>query len=377
MEFVTSGGETLRAYPEYAKVVATGSGYVVEDAMIARRHRMAIGTIVSDAHIAVRYLRGPRLGSVEESFVARLKPGDRFVFGGTPLEFVRVREMQAWVRRAKSVKGSIPRWMGSRLPLSGELAAALRRRLGEAARGELRGAEMQAVRPILDVQAKWSRIPSPHELLIERVKTREGHHLFFFPFEGRLVHEGLAALFAYRISRLAKITFSMASNDWGFELLSPDRAPLEEALAAGLLDPGNLVLDIPASLNATEMAKRQFREIARVAGLVFPGYPHSGKSARQLQASSGLFFDVFQRYEPENLLLSQAHREVLERQLESSRLARTLERVATSSVVVTEPKRTPPFAFPLLVDRARERVSSESLAERIRKMQLVLERAAG
>jgi ATP-dependent Lhr-like helicase len=377
MEFVTSGGETLRAYPEYAKVVASESGYVVDSALVARRHRMAIGTIVSDAHIVVRYLRGPRLGSVEESFVARLKPGDRFVFAGTPLEFVRVRDMQAWVRRAKSVKGTIPRWMGSRLPLSGELAAALRRRLGEAARGQFRDPEMQAVKPILDVQAKWSRIPSPHELLIERVKTREGHHLFFFPFEGRLVHEGLAALFAWRIARLTKITFSVASNDWGFELLSADPAPLDEALASGLLDPANLVHDIPASLNATEMARRQFREIARVAGLVFPGYPHSGKSARQLQASSGLFFDVFQRYDPANLLVSQAHREVLERQLESSRLARTLERLATSSVVITDPKRTPPLAFPLLVARARERVSSETLAERIRKMQLSLERAAG
>ena len=377
MEFVTSGGETLRAYPEYAKVVASEHGYIVDNALVARRHRMAIGTIVSDAHIAVRYLRGPRLGSVEESFVARLKPGDRFVFAGTPLEFVRVRDMQAWVRRAKTVKGIIPRWMGSRLPLSGELAAALRERLGEAARGQLRGAEMQAVKPILDVQAKWSRIPSPDELLIERVKTREGHHLFFFPFEGRLVHEGLAALFAYRMSRLMKISFSLASNDWGLELLSPDVAPLEDALAAGLLDPRNLLHDIPASLNATEMARRQFREIARVAGLVFPGFPHSGKSARQLQASSGLFFDVFQRYEPANLLISQAHREVMERQLESSRLARTLERLSTARVVITEPKRTPPLAFPLLVARARERVSSETLAERIRKMQLVLERAAG
>ena len=377
LQFVTDGGETLRAYPEYAKVVTSDNRYVVDSALVARRHRMAIGTIVSDAHIAVRYLRGPRLGSVEESFVARLKPGDRFVFAGTPLEFVRVRDMQAWVRRARSAKGIIPRWMGSRLPLSGELAAALRNRLGEAARGELRGPEMEAVRPILHVQARWSRIPSPNELLIERVKSREGHHLFFFPFEGRLVHEGLAALFAYRISRLRPISFSMASNDWGFELLSPDPAPIEEALGSGLLDPAKLLDDIAASLNATEMAKRQFREIARVAGLVFPGYPHSGKSARQLQASSGLFFDVFQRYEPQNLLLSQAHREVLERQLESSRLARTLGRLSAASVVITDPKRTPPLAFPLLVDRARERVSSESLGDRIRKMQLALEKAAG
>ncbi|MBV9772557.1 MAG: ligase-associated DNA damage response DEXH box helicase [Gemmatimonadetes bacterium] len=377
LDFVTRGGEALQAYPEYSRVVERDGVYVVEDRQVARRHRMAVGTIVADAHITVQYLRGPRLGSVEESFIARLKPGDRFIFSGKPLEFVRVRDMKAWVRRAPSGKGAIPRWMGSRLPLSGELAAALRRRLEEASRGVFRGAEMEAVRPVLEIQARWSRIPAADELLVERVKTREGHHLFFFPFEGRLVHEGLAALFAYRIARLGPISFTLAANDYGFELLSPDPAPLDAALEAGLLSPRGLLEDVPASLNATEMARRQFREIARVSGLIFPGYPHAGKTARQLQASSGLFFDVFQRYDPGNLLVSQAHREVLERQLESSRLGRTLERLAASRVVVTAPKRTPPLAFPLLVDRARESVSSESLADRVRRMQVALEKEAG
>jgi ATP-dependent Lhr-like helicase len=378
LAFVSSGGRALTGYDEYSKVVAGEDGvWRVTNRSIARRHRMSIGTIVGDANIEVQYLRGPRLGSVEESFIARLSHGDRFVFAGKPLEFVRVRDMIAWVRRAPNAKGSIPRWMGSRLPLSGELAAALRSRLGEASDGTFRDAEMQALRPILDVQAKWSAIPRPQEFLIERVKTREGHHLFFFPFEGRLVHEGLAALFAWRISRIKPITFSLSSNDYGFELLSPDEAPLEEAIAARLLDPSNLVEDIPASLNATEMARRQFREIARVAGLVFPGFPHAGKSARQLQASSGLFFDVFNRYDAGNLLVSQAHREVLERQLERTRLGKTLQRISAANVVITTPPRTPPLAFPLLIDRNRVRVSSEKLIDRIRRMQRTLERAAG
>jgi ATP-dependent Lhr-like helicase len=267
--------------------------------------------------------------------------------------------------------------MGSRLPLSGELAAALRSRLGEAARGEYRGPEMDAIKPILEVQRKWSAIPGPDDFLIERVHSREGHHLFFFPFEGRLVHEGLAALFAWRISRITPITFSMSSNDYGFELLSRDEAAIDEALQNGLLDAGNLADEIPLSLNATEMAKRQFREIARVAGLVFPGLPRSGKTARQLQASSGLFFDVFQRYDSRNMLLTQAHREVLERQLERTRLGKALQRISHANVLLTSPKRTPPLAFPLLVDRTRERVSSEKLSDRIRRMQQTLERSAG
>ncbi|HYJ81032.1 MAG TPA: ligase-associated DNA damage response DEXH box helicase, partial [Longimicrobiaceae bacterium] len=376
IDFVTRGGDALHAYEEFRRVVERDGVYLVEDRQVARRHRMAIGTIVSDAAIAVQYLRGPRLGTVEESFIARLNPGDRFFFSGKPLEFVRVRDMKAWVRRASSSQGAIPRWMGSRMPLSTELAAALRARLEEAHGGVFRGPEMEAVRPILEVQARWSKIPAANELLIERVKTREGHHLFFFPFEGRLVHEGLAALLAYRISRLRPISFTLAMNDYGIELLSTEPAPLEEALAAGLLRPERLLDDVPASLNATEMARRQFREIARVAGLVFPGFPGQGKTARQLQASSGLFFDVFTRYDPGNLLVGQAHREVLERQLESSRLGRTLERLSASRVVIMEPARTPPLAFPLLVDRTREAVSSESLADRVRRMQVRLERAA-
>jgi len=257
------------------------------------------------------------------------------------------------------------------------LAERLRARLDEASRGIFRGAEMEAVTPILDVQARWSRIPRSDELLVERVRTREGFHLFLFPFEGRLVHEGIAALLAWRLSRIRPITFTLASNDYGIELLSAEPAPFYEALEAGLLSPEALLDDLPAALNATEMAKRQFREIARISGLVFPGLPRSGKTARQLQASSGLFFDVFQRHDPGNLLLSQAHREVMERQLESSRIGRTLERLARARVIVTEPARTPPLAFPLLVDRARERVSSETLADRVRRMRLALERAAG
>jgi ATP-dependent Lhr-like helicase len=377
LDFVSSGGDALHAYPEYARVVVRDGRWIVESSFLARRHRQAIGTIVSDGHIAVQYLRGANLGSVEESFIARLKPGDRFVFAGTPLEFVRLRDMKAWVRRAPNVQGAIPRWQGSRLPMSDSLAAMLRRRLGEAERGDLRGPEMAALRPLFDVQRRWSRIPKPNELLVEHVKTREGHHLFWFPFEGRLVHEGLAALMAYRLARIAPITFTMSANDYGFELLSVDEPPLEAGLAANLLSSEALLDDVPASLNATEMAKRQFREIARVAGLVFPGLPRSGKTARQLQASSSLFFDVFQRYDPGNLLLSQAHREVLERQLESSRLGRTLERLSRSDVIITSPKRVTPLAFPLLVDRTRERVSSESWSDRIKRMQVALEKAAG
>jgi ATP-dependent Lhr-like helicase len=382
LSFLTSGGASLKAYPEYHRLAPENGRYIVPSQTIARRHRMAIGTITSDAAVLVKYLKGERLGTIEESFISRLKKGDKFVFSGRVLEFVRMREMTAYVRRAATNHGIVPRWQGGRLPLSSELAGAVRLKLEEARQGHYADPEMIAVRPILELQARWSKIPAVGELLIERVKTREGHHLFFYPFAGRLVNQGLAAVFAYRLSRLQPITFTLAANDYGFELLSPDPAPLEAALAGEitgvpLLSPANLLADILASLNAVEMAKRQFREIARVAGLVFPGYPGQGKTARQMQASSDLFYDVFAKYDPANLLLNQAQREVLERQLEQSRLSQTLAQQAAGLVSLVEVKRPTPLAFPLLVDRLREQLSSEKLADRIRRMQMALEKAAG
>jgi len=377
MDFITRGGSALSAYPEYNKVVERDGWYVPRDRGVAMRHRMSIGTIVSEAAMKVRFVRGKTLGTVEENFVARLRPGDVFTFAGRTLEFVRVREMTAWVRIAKESSSVVPHWTGARLALSSELASAVRQKLDQARQGIYRGPEMEAVRRILELQAEWSCIPAADELLIERVQTREGHHLFFYPVEGRLVHEGLAALFAYRLAQLAPITFTLAANDYGFELLSPEPARLEESLEAGLVSADHLLHDIPASLNAAELAKRQFREIARVAGLIFQGYPGRNKSVKQVQVSSGLLYDVFARYDPDNLLLFQAHREVLERQLEQSRLGRALERIARGRVTVVDVERPTPLAFPLLVDRAREQLTSEKMADRIKRMIAPLERAAG
>lgn len=370
LDFITRGGEALRAYPEYQRVDIEPDGlHVVSNRQIARRHLLSIGTIVSDSSIELRYVTGGKLGSVEESFVSKLRPGDHFYFAGHSLEFVRLRDMAAQVRKAPKAKnGQVPRWDGARMPLSSELADAVRNRLEQARMGIYEGPEMKSVRPVLEMQALLSAIPRRDELLIERVQTKEGHHLFLYPFEGRLVHEGLGALFAWRISRHAPITFSIAMNDYGIELLAADVAPLEAALDAGLLSTDHLGADILASLNAAEMARRQFREIARVAGLTFTGYPGQNKTVRQLQASSGLLFDVFMRYDRENLLIEQAHREVLEQQLERSRLGATLERLSRGTVRILDIERPSPLAFPMLIDRSRHRVSSEKLADRIRRM---------
>jgi ATP-dependent Lhr-like helicase len=373
LDFLVRGGDALRAYPEYQRLTEVNGKYQPSDDDVSKRHKMTVGTIVSDAAMTVQYVNGVKLGTVEESFLARLNPGDKFIFGGKALVFVRLREMTAWVRRATNMKGAVPRWSGGRLPLSSELSHAIREKLELAKDGILESDEMRLLAPLLQLQAKWSAIPSESEFLIERVETQEGHHLFFFPFEGRLVHEGLAALFATRIARLQPITFTIACNDYGFELLAAEKAPLQEALDSGLLSQDNLAEDIASSLNSVELARRQFREVARIAGLVFGGYPGMAKSAKQIQASSGLFYDVFARYDPNNLLLRQAKREVLERQLEQSRMAMALGRLSKSRILIAEPPRPTPMCFPILVDRLRETLSSEDIGARIQRMVLQVE----
>jgi len=378
LDFVTHGGASLNAYPEYRRVVVGEDGVArVPDAQIARRHRTQIGTIVSEASITVRMANGRALGHVEESFVARLSPGDCFVFAGRVLEFVRVREMTAWVKPAPSRAAVVPRWMGAKMALSTLLAERTRALIADAKRGTYASPELKLVRPLLELQKRWSALPDEREWLVERLAAREGHYLFFYPFVGRLAHLGLATLFAYRLTRETPRTFSMTVNDYGFGLLSPEPVDLSLGTLGRLMAAPGVEEDILAGVNAAEMGRRQFREIARVAGLVFQGYPGQGQSARQLQASSGLLYDVFADYDPENALLAQSQREVLDRQLEAPRLAAALDRMRRDRVVVTTPARPTPFAFPLMVEMFREKLSTEALASRVARMVAELERAAG
>jgi ATP-dependent Lhr-like helicase len=377
IDFVTRGGDSLTAYTEYRRVVPDAAGVMrVPDATIARRHRMSIGTIVADAAVQVTWLTGGRIGTIEESFVARLHPGDHFLFGGRLLELVRVHEMTAYVKRATTRRGAVPRWAGGRMPLSGELAEAMLARLQRAAAGEFDGADMRLLEPLLRLQQAWSQLPMPGTLVAETLRSREGHHLFLYPFAGRHVHLGLASLLAWRVSRHAPATFSMAVNDYGLELLAPEPVDWSGLEGGALLTDDGLLEDVLASLNSGELAQRRFREIARVSGLVFQGFPGAPKGTRQLQASSSLFFEVFRRHDADNLLLGQAHAEVLEQELEIGRLRECLARMRGQRLQHVVLQRPTPFSFPLLVERLRERLTTEKLADRVARMVRELEEAA-
>lgn len=374
MDFVRRGGEALTVYPEYARLVDIGGLMKVASRAIATRHRMNIGTIVADDAVKVAYPNGKVLGSIEESFVARLNIGDRFVFAGKVLELKKLREMTATVERARSVVGAVPRWNGGKMPLSTQLAAAVQERLRRAAGGDFEGPEMQAVRPLLELQADLSVIPTPDELLIEHGKVRGRFHVFLFPFAGRLAHEGLGAVLSLRLSRLSARSVTAVVNDYGIELSCDEAIETDAPTWQRLLVREGLMDDLLAAVNAAEFARRQFREIARIAGLTHQGYPGRNVRTRHLQASSDMFFDVFRDFDPGNLLLHQAQREVLDQQLELSRLDRALERAATMAIRVVETPVLSPLAFPLYAESLRATtVTSESWEDRVRKLSAQME----
>ncbi len=370
LNFMTTGGDSLQAYDEYRKVIIDHGIYKVDNRAIAMRHRLSVGTIVGDSSLFIRYVSGKYLGTIEESFISRLSPGDVFWFAGKNLEMVRIKEMEVHVRKSNRRSGLVPSWQGGRMPLSSQMSAMIRYKLAEVVDGKEHDVEMKFLKPLFELQKFRSHLPGRHEFLIEYFNGPEGYHVWMYPFEGRFVHEGMAALMAYRIAQIQPITFSLAMNDYGFELLSDQPIPIEEAIETNILGSDNLMKDIQASINSTEMARRKFRDIAAISGLVFKGYPGKPIKDRHLQSSSQLFFDVFHDYEAHNLLLRQAFEEVMDFQLEEARLRRALDRIAVQKIILTTPDKPTPFGFPIMVDGMREKLTSEKLEDRIKRMAL-------
>jgi len=373
--FLRYGSVSLQAYSEFKKVGIANGKYFAANKQVAQRHKMSIGTITSTTMMNVAFVRGKRIGTVEEWFISQISPGDNFWFAGQSLELVRIKDMTAQVRKSKKKTGRIPSYMGGRLNMSSQMSHVMKEQLYRYEEGAKVDKEVAMLQPLFDMQQARSIIPKRDEFLVEYFESREGYHLLMYPFEGRYVHEGMGALLAKRISLLLPISFTIAMNDYGFELLSDTKIDIEAVVIGELFRTKNLAADITASINAVEMARRQFRDIATISGLIFQGYPGQPKKDRHLQSSAQMIFEVFKDYEPENLLYQQTYDEVMTFQLEEARLRSVLEKIQEQHIVISQPEKATPFAFPIMVDRLREKMSSETLADRVARMRLELEKS--
>ena len=368
LQFITVGGGALKNYEEYHKVVIENGIYKVTKRRIAMLHRMNIGVIVSDAMLKVKFVSGGYIGMIEEYFITRLKPEDKFILAGRVLEISHIKEMTVYVRNSKG-KAIIPSYLGGRLPLTSHLSHFLRLKLSDSLQAKSSEKELKFLHPLLVSQEQNSHIPKDDEFLVEMIETRDGHHIFMYPFEGRLIHEVMAALIAFRISKITPISFSMAMNDYGFELLSSQPIPVDEAVLQKILSKENLIQDVLSSVNATEMARRKFRDIAVISGMVVQNYPGIQKNNKSLQASSGLIFNVLEDYSPENLLLKQAYAEVFNQQIDENRLVNAFKRIENSKIILKFANAFTPLSFPIKVDSLRQSLTSEDLDSRILRLQ--------
>ncbi|WP_285008469.1 ligase-associated DNA damage response DEXH box helicase [Pedobacter faecalis] len=368
MQFITTGGDSLTAYNEFSKVERVEGRWKVTSRQIAMRHRLSIGTIVSDPMMKVKFLSGGFIGMIEESFISKMKPGNSFTLAGRVLEFIMIKDMMVIVKKSKQKQAINPSWMGGRISLTANLGSVLRKKYNETLDKKHGDEELDFILPLFERQARVSHVPKHNEFLIEMIETRDGFHFFGYPFEGRQVHEIMAALIAYRLAKIKPITFSIAMNDYGFELLSEQPIPLDEANVKSIFSPVNLADDIVSSINATEMARRKFRDIACISGLVFQGYPGKYVANKHLQSSAALFFNVFSDYDKHNLLLRQAYDEAFYQQIEEPRLAAALHRIQASEIVIVRTDRYTPLCFPIKVDSLRDNMSSEELSQRIVRM---------
>jgi ATP-dependent Lhr-like helicase len=376
LQFIHSGGKAMQQYDEFRKVEDVDGISRILNRRTAMRHRLHIGTIVSDPMLKVKFITGGYVGVIEEYFISRLTPGEVFTLAGRNLELVMIRDMTVLVRKSNAKKSIVPAWNGGRMPLSANLGKLLRAKLEEGGSQNPRDPELIELRSLFALQKELSHVPGADELLIEQIETKDGHHLFVHTFEGRLVNEAMAAILAWRISRIRPITFSFAMNDYSFELLSDQPIPVDDSNVYGLFTTENLTADIQRSVNSTEMAKRKFRDIAVIGGLIFTGMPGEQKKARHLQSSASLLFNVFSEYDPYNLLLRQAFQEVFDHQMEEARLREMMERISRGRIILTWPGQLTPFSFPVKVDSMREALSSEKLEDRVKRMQQQLDKQA-
>jgi len=371
LQFITEGGSSLSAYTEYKKVFKNEEGlYKISNSRIARRHRMNIGAIVSEALLNVKFKNGKKLGVIEEYFISRLNRGDSFWYAGKNLVLMNIKDMDVIVRAGTGKGGAIPSFMGGRMPLSTTLAKNIQDKIHQYSMSNIgEDIELEFLEPLFKLQAERSLVPKRNQLLIEKHFLKDGCHVCIFPFEGRFVHEGMSTILAARIARIKPITFSIAMNDYGFELLSDQDIPIEEAIQAGCFSSEGLYEDIQKTVNTIELARRKFRDISVISGLVFNGFPSKQAKSKHLQASSRMFFQVFEEFENDNLLFKQAFDEALIFQLEYERLLKTFERIEKQEISLTYPAQPTPFSFPIIVDGFnRERLSTEDLAARIEKM---------
>ncbi|MET0301454.1 MAG: ligase-associated DNA damage response DEXH box helicase, partial [Methyloceanibacter sp.] len=375
LQFVATGGYALATYDRYAKLKRTPEGlYRIAHPRIAQQYRLNVGTIVEAPMLRVRLAKGKggalkpshmlvpgrMLGEVEEYFIEQLLPGDTFIFAGEVLRFEGLRENDAIVTRTHATEPKIPAYEGGKFPLSTYLAERVRRLIAESR--DWRRLPDQ-VSDWLRLQAEFSLVPGPEEILVETFPRGSRHYLVCYPFEGRLAHQSLGMLLTRRLERARAAPLGFVANEYALAIwgLSDLGAMVRDGRLdlARLFDEDMLGDDLDAWLAESSLMKRSFRVCAIISGLIERRHPGQEKTGRQTTVSSDLIYDVLREHEPGHVLLKAAFADAATGLIDVYRLGDFLRRIK-GRIRHIGLNRVSPLAVPVMLEIGRESVPGEA-----------------
>jgi ATP-dependent Lhr-like helicase len=389
LHYLQGGGRSLeKAYSHlFGKIILTPDGHLATPSpRTARDFYQNVGTIASEAHITVK-LGTRNLGTVEESFLKGLRPGDTFVLNARCVRLVSTTLLTAKVKLAAPRElPTIPRWNANKMPLASGLAAEvvrLRTAVADLLQGQPLAKRLSDSDPAelylkthyaltepnatalvrhFRLQARVSRIPTAAALLVEAYAepSTDLLHYFFHSLIGRSANDALSRIVAQRIQRTLGGNALVTLDDYGFLLtLRPFQKLASADTIRPLLARADAEADLRAALSESELVKWQFRGVAQ-AGLMVPRRAHGAeRGSRSLQWSAEILFDVLRRHEPDHPLLVEAYAEATTRFLDLPAALAFLDSAASLPIDLHEVERVSPFAFGMFVSRIKETMMLE------------------
>ena len=346
IDFVTNGGYALKTYPQYNRLLETAHGtYSLRDGKIAKQYRMNIGTIVESPMLKVK-LRNRTLGNIEENFILNLSQGDTFLFGGMVLKFERLHDAAVLVSKTKNSEAQIPSYAGGRLPLTTNLASAVRLLIGDKTNWEGLPSQIQ---DWLTMQDNRSHLPDDKKLITEVFEFKKRFYFIVYTFSGRNANQTLGFLLLRRMRRAGLKPMGFSISDYALAVWS--FKPVEDA--EKLLEASIMVDDFEEWLEETPLLKRLFRDAAIISGLVERRHPGQVKTGRQILFSSDLIYDVLRRYEPDHIILKAVRRDAMEGLIDAERLASTLA-YFQGNIICRKLDYISPMAVPLVMQISKE-----------------------
>ncbi|MCM8558411.1 ligase-associated DNA damage response DEXH box helicase [Sphingomicrobium sediminis] len=353
----STGGYALKAYDKYKRLVEDSPGkWRIARPAVAKQHRLNAGVIVDNVMMDVRFRNGRKIGKVEEGFGSTLTIGDAFYFSGISLEVEGFKDADIIVRASKK-NGQIVSYGGQRMSMSTHLAQRVRNFLADRSQWSRFPDD---VREWLDVQSQRSRLPEPHELLVETFPHEGRHFMVAYSFDGWNAHQSLGMLVTKRMEQAGLKPLNWVANDYALAISSIE--PVTDPQA--LFSPDILEEEFVTWVEESHLLKRAFREVAVIGGLVDRQQPGQRKTGRQVSFSTDLIYDVLKRYEPDHLLLKAAWDDARARMTELGRLVRLVDRAADTMVHV-EASRVTPMAVPLMVVIGREQAPGAAADEAV------------